>query len=96
MSPQSVSLYPWYLSTENTSLSVDVRYAQAIVAFDYDNIYGRPAIAFGEYMIDLGYIPDLSIESAKEDRSDFVDLSAHLDSPIIDVEWEQPVFVDRR
>ena len=95
VSPQSISLFPWYLSTENTSFGVEVSYEQPIAAFDYDNMYGRPAAVVGGYKIDLGYIPDLSIESAKEERSDFVDLSEHLDSPIADVEWEQPVFLDR-
>ena len=95
VSNQSVSLYPWYLSTENSSHEIYVSYDQPIVAFDYDNLNGRPAVAVGDYLIDLGYIPDFSIDSAKRARGDFVDLSSHLDSPIADLEWGQPVFLDR-
>ncbi|MCY4019979.1 MAG: hypothetical protein OXG39_11280 [Chloroflexi bacterium] len=95
VSPQSISLHPWYLSSQHSHFQAYVSYEQPIVAFDYDNTYGRPAVAVGDYMIDLGYIPDLSINSAKEERADFVDLSERLDSPIADLEWEQSVFVDR-
>lgn len=95
VSDQSISLYPWYLSTENSRFEVDIRYEQPIAAFDYDNIYGRPAVAVGDYMIDLGYIPDLAIDFMKEERTDFIDLNGHLDSPIADLEWELSVFVDR-
>ncbi len=98
VSPQSISFYPWYHSSKNSRFFAhinNVSYERSIAAFDYDNMYGRPAVAVGDYKIDLGYIPDLSLNSAKEERSDFVDLSEHLDSPIVDLEWEQPVFLVR-
>ncbi len=56
-----------------------------ISAFDYDSRYRRPAFAFEETRIGFGL-------REKDNYYDSVDLSEYLDSPIVDLEWGQPIF----
>ena len=95
VSRSDVSIYPWYLAAGKGRVFVFNDFPMRINAFDYDGEYSRPAVVLGEFTIDLGYIPNLSINMAKKERADLVNLREHLDSPIVEVEWGQPVFLDR-
>ena len=93
-----IQLYPWYLAMEESHLRVAAGPPATIVAFDYDDIYDRPAIAYGEYAIGLQFSWNVGSSGRMRVTDDYdpVYLRRQLDSPIVDVEWGQPVFLDRR
>ena len=96
VSRRDIQLFPWYLSMEEGRLHVGAEPPQAINAFDYDKMYNRPAIAYGDYKLGLSFSWDYSKMLSEEARYEFLDLQNYLDSPIVDLEWGQPVFLDRR
>ena len=93
VSRNSVELFPWYLSMEESQLRILAEPPAAINAFDYDQIYNVPAIAYGEYTIGLGFTGDIDKTSDEEGLYTPVNLQGELDSPIFDLEWGQPVFL---
>ena len=60
-----------------------------IRAFAYDSRYRQQAFAFEDTRIGF----DLR---EKDDYYDSIDLSEYLDSPIVDLEWGQPIFYEGR
>ena len=60
-----------------------------IHAFAYDSRYEQPAFAFEDSRIGFGI-------RESDDFYDSIDLSEHLDSPIVDLEWGQPIFYEGR
>ena len=93
-----IQLYPWYLAMEESHLRVAADPPVTIIAFDYDAIYKRPAFAYGGYTIGLKFSWNIGSSRRMRVIEDYdpVYLRRQLDSPIVDVEWGQPVFLDRR
>ena len=91
---RSVKLLPWYLSMEESRLSTVVEPPLPIEAFDYDELYNLPATAYGDYNIAFGFTTDLGQGQEEIGRYAPVDLRSQLDSPIVDIEWGQPVFLE--
>ena len=67
---------------------VDMAYLPTVQAFAYDAEYDQPAFAFEDTRIGL--------DTRKWNNYDSIDLSEHLDSPIVDLEWGQPIFYEGR
>lgn len=67
---------------------VELAYLPPVQAFAYAAEYDQPAFAFEDTRIGL--------DTRKWDNYDSVDLSEHLDSPIVDLEWGQPIFYEGR
>ncbi|MCY4071871.1 MAG: hypothetical protein OXG60_11285 [Chloroflexi bacterium] len=64
----------------------------------YDPVYDQPAVLRGDYQIEFefyhsGYF-DGSYDSVDTARLDYLDLEEVVDSPILSIEWGQPVFYD--
>lgn len=61
----------------------------------YDPQYDQPAILVENYRIFLGFYSDLLV-SEKEylPYLDIVNLEGNIDSPIVSIEWGQPIFFD--
>ena len=66
-----------------------VRELPPINAVAYDPRYEQPAFAFDETKIGFKL-------GEHEGFVDSIDLSEHLDSPIVDLEWGQPIFYEGR
>ena len=96
VSRNSVQVYPWYLAMEESHLSILVNPPSPILAFDYDDLYNLPAIAYDDYMIAVGFTTDLDKGPNEEGLYSPINLSGQIDSPIVEVEWSQPVFLERR
>ena len=96
VSRDSVKVLPWYLSMQESHLSIVVNPAAAIQAFDYDSQYDLPATAYNNYKIRFGF--EIDIDKAPDEEARFapVYLREHLDSPIVDLEWGQPIFYEGR
>lgn len=60
----------------------------------YDPIYDRPAMAVNDYIIGLSFYFASNPNGNWEFRGEYVDLTGIIDSPIVDVEWGQPLFYD--
>ena len=75
----------WRLPNVNP---VELAYLPTVQAFAYDAKYRRPAFVFEDTRIGL--------DARKWDNYDSVDLSEYLDSPIVDLEWGQPIFYEGR
>ena len=59
--------------------------------------YSRPAVAFwANLRLILAISANLSINMTTKERADLDNLSEHLDSPIVDLEWGQPIFYEGR
>ncbi|MCA9889960.1 MAG: hypothetical protein KC546_16385, partial [Anaerolineae bacterium] len=61
---------------------------------DYDSVYNRPAIAVQDYIIGFSFDFATSPNYDWEFQGDYIDLTGIIDSPIVDVEWGQPLFYD--
>ena len=68
----------------------------SIIAFDYDELYNLPATAYGDYIITFGFSTDLKKGPNEEGFYAPINLRLALDSPIVDIEWGQPVFYQRQ
>lgn len=75
----------WRLPNVNP---VELAYLPTVQAFAYDAEYRRPAFVFEDTRIGL--------DARKWNNYDSVNLSEHLDSPIVDLEWGQPIFYEGR
>jgi hypothetical protein len=64
-----------------------------VKALDYDLFYQQPAVVIGDYRLAFGFYEASHYED-RLDRLDLVDLTGQLDSPIVSVEWGQPIFYD--
>ena len=93
---RAVKLFPWYLSMEESQLSVAVELLLPIKAFDYDEMYNLPATAYGDFTIALGFTTSLDKSSKEQGVYAPINLRGQLDSPIADIEWGQPVFYELR
>ena len=72
-----------------------MRFIMPIInALDYDRVYSRPAIAVQDYIIGLSFDFASKAENGWEFQGDYVDLTGIIDSPIVAVEWGQPLFYD--
>ncbi|MAU12712.1 MAG: hypothetical protein CL607_23015 [Anaerolineaceae bacterium] len=72
-----------------------LRFIMPIInALDYDRVYSRPAIAVQDYIIGLSFDFASKAENGWEFQGDYVDLTGIIDSPIVAVEWGQPLFYD--
>ncbi|MYD10528.1 MAG: hypothetical protein F4X02_10860 [Chloroflexi bacterium] len=84
--------FPWRFSLEKMCCCCDGRVEgsslPSIIAFAFDETYMQPAIAFEETQIGFEFDGWYSFDS--------VDLSEQLDSPIVDLEWGQPIFYEGR
>lgn len=80
----SLSLPSWPCRIRNCNVEL-----LSIDAFDYDSRYQQPAFAFEETKIGFSL-------RKSDNYYDSVDLSETLDSPIIDLEWGQPIFYEGR
>ena len=89
--PAGVESIPWSLSFRDTFNNESVALAElpSIRSFAYDAHYDQPAFAFDETKIGFGLREWI-------DYYDSVDLSEYLDSPIVDLEWGQPIFYEGR
>ena len=98
VSRAQIQMFPWHLSMEEGMLRVAADPPERIAAFDYDSNYNRPAIAYGEYTIGLSFSWNYGFAKNMKVEDDYspIFLREHLDSPIAEVEWGQPVFLDRR
>ena len=58
--------------------------------------YDLPATAYNDYQIRIGF--DIDIDKAPDEDSQYapINLRRHLDSPIVDLEWGQPIFYEGR
>lgn len=87
-----VESYPWNLSLENLCCCCDGRLRgsrlPSISAFAYDHSYRQVAFSYANTRIGLSL--------SKYDDFDSIDLSEHLDSPIVELEWGQPIFYEGR
>lgn len=88
VSDRTVKVFPWYISMEDSPSIDGATWPGQIIAFDFDSTYKRPAMAIDEFQIALSF--------SKDEPYFSVDLREHLDNPIAEVEWGQPVFFDRR
>lgn len=82
----------WSYALENAFCDLRICWGvktPAINAFAYDSRYRQQAFAFEDTRIGFGL-------RKKEDYYDSIDLSEHLDSPIVDLEWGQPIFYEGR
>jgi len=88
----SLESFPWRYSLEQMCCCCDGRVGgselPSIIAFAFDETYMQPAIAFDETHIGFEFDGWYSFDS--------VDLSETLDSPIVDLEWGQPIFYEGR
>ena len=96
VSRDSVQVYPWYLSMQESHLSIVVSPPATIQAFDYDSLNDLPATAHNDYMISLGFTIDIDKAPDEEAHYAPIALRDHLDSPIVDLEWGQPIFYEGR
>lgn len=67
---------------------VELAYLPTVQAFAYDAEYRKPAFVFEDTRIGL--------DARKWGNYDSVDLSDYLDSPIVDLQWGQPIFYEGR
>ncbi|MEM9950052.1 MAG: hypothetical protein AAF846_00520 [Chloroflexota bacterium] len=91
-----------WLSSYSWQLSVGARgYKQRLdmpilsyTAFDYDIFYDQPVFAVEGYRLEFGFYPSYERDELSDIsvNIDFVDLTNLLDSPIIELEWGQPIF----
>lgn len=88
VSDRTVKVFPWYMSMEDSPSIDGATWPRRIIAFDFDSTYKRPAMVIDEFEIALSF--------SKGEPYFAVDLREHLDSAIAEVEWGQPVFLDRR
>jgi hypothetical protein len=61
----------------------------------YDNIYNQPVVATNDYLLSFGFYHYVDYEDRPE-MLDLLDLTEELDSPIISVEWGQPIFYEHK
>lgn len=87
-----VESYPWNLSLENFCCCCDGRLRgsalPSISSFAFDHSYRQVAFSYANTRIGLSL--------SKYDDFDSIDLSEYLDSPIVNLEWGQPVFYARQ
>ena len=91
-----VQVYPWHLAMEEGHMTILVDTPTSIIAFDYDELYNLPATAYGDYIITFGFSTDLKKGPNEEGFYAPINLRLALDSPIVDIEWGQPVFYQRQ
>ena len=90
----------WHPSIDdNENGFVGGRYIQDYISdlrqIAYDPFYDQPAILRGDYQIDLAFYDSYLFEQAANlPYLDYLDLESELDSPILEIEWGQPVFYD--
>jgi hypothetical protein len=61
----------------------------------YDQQYTQPAILVGDYNVYFGFYSDYYVEDEEyRPYLDILELEDTLDSPIVSLEWGQPVFYD--
>ena len=85
----SFESFPWRYSLDNVCCSgIGGSDLPSISAFAFDETYMQPAFAFDTTHIGLDFDGWYYYDS--------IDLSEHLDSPIVDLEWGQPIFYDGR
>jgi len=87
---------PWHPSIVNNgnrggryiyTLQADVRQVA------YDPFYDQPAILTGDYRIDFEFVSTSRFEEPTvQPYLDYVDLAGLVDSPIMSIEWGQPIF----
>ena len=94
VSRTSIQFFPWYLSLEESYLPVLAEAPAPIVAFDYDTMHNVPAIAYDDFTIDFGLYYEFERTPLQHGQTGPISLIGHLDSPIVDLEWEQPVFYE--
>ena len=94
VSSKSIQLIPWHLSIEESHMLAITEPPAPIIAFDYDEIYHVPAIAYDGYTIELGFYHEYNRMPMRDGQYGPTDLRGQLDSQIIDVEWGQPVFYE--
>jgi hypothetical protein len=94
-----VGSYSWQLA-----ISSDYNYEHRldfqiplVHAFAYDLWNDKPAVAIDEYTLEFGLYPNWQRDEPSDPalHIDSVDLSAILDSPIVDLNWGQPIFYER-
>ena len=90
VSSNQVTGYPWRYSLSSICCrgKINGYDLPTIAAFAFDASYNLPVFAFDGTMIGI----DLWSASLFE----AIDLSEHLDSPIVDLEWGQPIFYERQ
>ena len=90
VSSTTVMSFPWHYTQSGICCrgKINGYDLPKIVAFAFDATYNLPVFAFDETMIGINLWSAGLFES--------VDLSEYLDSPIVDLEWGQPIFLDRR
>ena len=91
-----VQVYPWHLSMDEGYMSIMVETPTSILAFDYDEMYKLPATAYGDFTIAFGFTTDLKKGPNEDGFYKPINLRLVLDSPIVDIEWGQPVFYLRQ
>ena len=89
-------IFPWQLAMEEGGLNVATEREQTIMAFDFDGKNGIPAIAFDGYSISFHFSDRYSRMRPDYGRFKAVNLENELDSPIVDLEWGQPIFYEGR
>lgn len=91
----AVVSYHWQLSTGGAGSRSRLNIAIPIVsAFDYDITYDQPVVAINDFTLEFGFYPSYERDEPSDPPPDIdmVDLSDQLDSPIIELEWGQPIF----
>lgn len=91
-----VASYPWRLSIGNTNnhrsqLNTPL---PLMTAFAYDLTYDQPVVAVEGYVLEFGFYPSYERDEPSDlpVDIDLVDLRDVLDSPIVKLEWGQPIF----
>lgn len=90
VSANQVTSFPWRYSLSNICCRGNVNGYDlpTITAFAFDASYNLPVFAFSGTKI--------GIDLWSAGLFEALDLSEHLDSPIVDLEWGQPVFHERQ
>ncbi len=96
VSSSGIMIFPWQLAMEEGGLNVATEREQTIKAFDFDGKNGIPAIAFDAYSISFHFSDRYSRMRPDYGRFNAVNLENELDSPIVDLEWGQPIFYEGR
>ena len=94
VSHANVKIFPWQLAMEEGRLYVATQHEEQINAFDYDDRNNIPAIGFDDYWISFRFHDKFSRMRPDYRRYSAVNLETELDSPIIELEWGQPVFYE--
>lgn len=89
----------WQLSIASTSYDRRLDTILPLIsAIDYDILYDQWVVVMNDYTLDFGLYTSWDRDEARNPPIDIdsVDLRDQLDSPIVRLEWGQPIFYDHR